>query len=196
MRQLMADFNVIGDVSVTLRNVLTAGLAILLPGPPPVAEISDLQMIPPNQARLTICLYDVIEDPSARNRPRERGLVGTAATERKPPMTLLLRYILTPWAGDRLTEQRILGRALQVLYDGAILSGPQLAGGLQGRVDTLKITMSTLSLEDRAWFWQAVQKPYHLSAVYEVRVVEIDSEVEQRRSPVANRNLGYSVAEA
>jgi hypothetical protein len=191
----MADFNVIGDVSVTLRNVLTAGLSILLPNPPPFAVISDLQgnLNNPTPARLTICLYDVIEDPSARNRPRERGVAGPSITERKPPMTLLLRYILTPWAGDREAEQRMLGRALQILYDDAILSGPQLAGGLAGRVDTLKISMSTLSLEDRAWFWQAVRQPYHLSAVYEVRVVEIDSERQQQRPTVADRSLDYAM---
>ena len=47
-------------------------------------------------------------------------------------MALLLRYMLTPWSGDRLTDHKLLGRTFQVLYDGAILSGPQLQGGLAG----------------------------------------------------------------
>ena len=93
----------------------------------------------------------------------------------KPPMALRLHYLLTPWGGDSVTEQQILGRAMQALYDDAILAGTDLLGGLQGSADTLKITLIPLTLEDRARVWYAIQKPYRLSVNYEVRVVNLDA---------------------
>ncbi len=193
----MADFNVIADVSRTLRDHLTAGLSTLVPPPPPVAEIHDLQggAIPTNPARLTLFLFEVVEDPSARNRPPVRRDVPPAIQMSKPPMALLLRYLMTPWSGDRLTDHQILGRTLQVLYDGAILSGPQLVGGLQNTSVALKLTLAPLSLEERTRVFNAVQRPYHLSVSYEVRVADLDSEVSQTRRPVARRTVRPAMRE-
>jgi len=191
----MGDFNIISDTSATLASVLTDGLSTLAPAPPPIAEISDLQgIIATNPARVTLFLTEIIEDPSARNRPPVRRDTPPTLAISKPPMALLLRYLLTPWSGDRLTDHRILGRVLQVLYDGAILSGSQLVGGLAGGDDALKVTLAPLTLEDRTRIFQAVQKPYHLSVSYEVRVVAVDSEREQSRRPVASRTLVPSTA--
>ena len=47
-------------------------------------------------------------------------------------MALLLRYMLTPWSGTRAADHQLLGRVIQILYDGAILHGPALQGGLAG----------------------------------------------------------------
>lgn len=193
----MADANVIADVSRTLESVLTQGLSTLLPAPPPVAEVHDLQgSISTTPARLTICLFDVLEDPSARNKPRERGLNRTNHSERKPPMALLLRYLLTPWSGNAVTDQQILGRTLQTLYDDAVLAGPQLVGDLALNSDALKVTMSQIGLQERTWFWQSVSRPYRLSLVFEVRVVNLDSTVELLRRAVSSRNLDHAVPEA
>jgi Pvc16 N-terminal domain len=186
------DFAVIADVSLTLENVLTSALSVLAPAP--LARVHDLQdpiaLAPPT---LTIFLFDALEDASARNRPRVRGVaLPNSITSTKPPMALLLRYLLTPWSPDRLTDQQILGRAMQALYDDAILSGPQLAGGLAGSDQALKITLTPLSLEERTRVWNAVQKPYRLSVAYEVRVINIDSEVVDSLHPVANRDLSYA----
>ncbi|WP_341771694.1 hypothetical protein [Actinophytocola oryzae] len=41
------------------------------------------------------------EDPTSRNRPPVRVLPPNAPTSRKPPMALLLRYLITRWGGDR-----------------------------------------------------------------------------------------------
>lgn len=193
LRRAVPDFPVIGDVSDTLRQVLSDGLSSL--APPPTVEVHDLQgTIATTPAHVTLCLYDVIEDPSAKNRPRRRG-PGPAGTIQidKPPMALLLRYIVTPWSGDRLTDHQILGRVMQVLYEGAILHGPQLRGTLAGTSDALKVTMSTIPLQDRSWLWQAVQKPYRISVTYEVRVVNLEAVDPHLIKPVSGRNLEYAV---
>jgi hypothetical protein len=186
------DFNVIADVSLTLQNVLTDSLSILQPAPPPIAQVHDLQgNIPQAPPTLTLFLFDVHEDPSARNRPRIREVNPPDINIRKPPLALMLRYLLTPWSGDRFTDHRILGRVMQTLYDGAIISGTQLAGGLAGSDQALKITPATLTLDERSRVWFSVQRPYHLSIAYEVRVVNLDSDIADRKRPVGARQLDY-----
>src|SRR5260370_33043714 len=65
------DYSVIADVSSTLQALLTSAFAPLDPAAPPVAQISDLQgNISTDPARVTIFLFEAVEDPSARNRPR------------------------------------------------------------------------------------------------------------------------------
>ncbi|HYP27438.1 MAG TPA: DUF4255 domain-containing protein [Blastocatellia bacterium] len=186
----MANFQVIAAVSETLAVVLTDALSIL--DGQPRAELHDLQFdTPPATAQLTLFLFEIGEDPSARNRPRIRNIDPPDFEVRKPPVALLLRYLLTAWGGDQVSAQLILGRAIQVLYDKAILSGPDLKGVLANTDEVLKVTMSPLSLEERTRVWHAVQKPYRLSVSYEVRVVDLDSEDVTRFNPVTRRTLDF-----
>jgi hypothetical protein len=185
----MPDFGVIADVSETLEVVLTDALSTLAPGPP-VAEVHDLATpAATNPPRVTLFLFEVGEDPTQRNRPAVRSVAPPNLTTEKPPMALRLRYLVTPWSGDLFTDHRMLGRVLQVLYDDAILNGPQLQGGLAGTSQALKVTLAQLTLEERSRIWHAVQQPYRLSLTYEIRVVNLDP-IEQRiRVPVQVRQL-------
>jgi Pvc16 N-terminal domain len=188
------DSGVIADVSLTLQTVLTDAFSTLLPAPPPVAEVHDLQgTISTTPARMTIFLFEVIEDFSLRNRPQVRQVTPPNLTMQKPPMALVLKFLLTPWSGDRITDHRMLGRALQVLYDDAILSGPQLQGGLVGSGEALKVTLAPLTLEERTRVWHAVQRPYRLSLNYEVRVINLDAVRQETRVPVRTRVLDAAV---
>jgi hypothetical protein len=198
----MPDFDVIADVSRTLEAVLIDGLSTLVPPPPPVAQVHNLQdPIATNPARVTLFLFEAIEDPSQRNRPNVRrdslppAPPGTRIS--KPPMALLLRYLLTPWGGDRFTEYQLLGRTLQVMYDGAIISGTQLVGAtLQNTDIALKINLAPLTLEERARVFYSVQRPYRLSLSYDVRIVNLDTTTSQSRVPVASREIRPAVREA
>ena len=184
----MLTYEVIGDVSQTLQTVLEAGLQAV--DPTWRAELPDLVVTPAaSPPKLTIFLYDVAEDASARNRPLDRtpGLPGYII--RKPPLALTLRYMLTAWAGDRLTEHRIIGRTLQLLHDRAILSGSELLGTFVNSNEALKLTLAPMGLEERAEVWQAIQKTYHLSLNYEVRVVHLDVETEMRTPTVVEARV-------
>jgi hypothetical protein len=101
--------------------------------------------------------------------------------------------MLTAWGGDRETEQLMLGRVMQVLYDDAILDGPELLGDLAGTPVELRVSLSTMKLDDRARIWWAINLPYHLSVNYEVRVVDIDATVETSSVPVQVRDLSIGV---
>jgi hypothetical protein len=185
------DFSVIADVSETLRTVLTDGFTVLGGAQPPIAVLHDLApgQIATNPPRLTLFLFEVTEDATLRNRHPLQGLVPPSLSLQKPPMALLLRYLMTPWSGDRVTDQRILGRTLQILYDDAIINGPQLQGGLAGTNQALKLKLTPIDLDDRARVWFSVQRPYRLSLIYEVRVVNLESVEQETRPPVSTRQL-------
>lgn len=171
----MGDFGVVADVSTIIVDRLTVALAGLTPGPP-IAELNDLsEQVQVDRPKLTVFLYEIAEDPTSRNRPPVRSLPPDQPTSRKPPMALLLRYLITPWGGGPVTQQQMIGRALQVFYDDAIWSGDELTGSLAGTTDVLQFTLTPLTLDQKSWIWYAIQKPYRLSLNYEVRVVNLDS---------------------
>jgi len=161
---------------------------------PPVAVLDDLSTEPSREpARVTLFLYDIIEEAPVRNRAKSTLQVGGQLQVRKQPLGLCLHYMMTAWGGDRETEQLMLGRAMQVLYDDAILDGPELLGALAGTPSELRVSLSTMQLDDRARIWWAINLPYHLSINYEVRVVDIDPTVQTSSTPVQTRDLSVGV---
>lgn len=193
----MANFEVIAAVSQTLKAVLTRAIEKGVAGVKVGFLIPDE---PPSDPTLTLFLFEVGEDPSARNRPRVVNPRLPNLTIQKPPVALLLRYLMTAWGRDAETQQKILGLTIQALYDKAIISGPDLEindvnSVLEGTDEALKVTLSPLSLEERTRVWHAVQKPYRLSVAYEVRVVNLDSTEGERRKPVTRRSLDFQGVE-
>ncbi len=177
----MAAHGVVGEVTDTLVGVLDDALGSLFPAPAPQASVHDLQgTVPTNPPTLAVFLYELTEDAHSRNRPRQRITQPGGIELTLPPLALVLRYLIVPYAGDRSTEQQMLGRAMQVLYENAILSGSLLQGspapaGLVGSNANLSVTLDPLSLEERTRVWHAVQQPYRLSLSYQIRVANIDS---------------------
>jgi hypothetical protein len=193
----VANFEVIAAVSQTLKAVLTRAIEKGVAGVKVGFLIPDE---PPSDPTLTLFLFEVGEDPSARNRPRVVNPRLPNLTIQKPPVALLLRYLMTAWGRDAETQQKILGLTIQALYDKAIISGPDLEindvnSVLEGTDEALKVTLSPLSLEERTRVWHAVQKPYRLSVAYEVRVVNLDSTEGERRKPVTRRSLDFQGVE-
>lgn len=185
----MANSQVVADVSSTLLNLLKAALA-----PNATAELHDLQgTISTSPARMTLFLFEIIEDAASKNRPFTEELQPDGSYRSvKPPMALVLKYLLTPWSGDRDTDQQLMGKTLQLFYDNAIIRGPDLAGTLAGTHEGLKVTLVPITLEERTRVWYAVQKPYRLSVTYDVRVINLDSDQVERKQPVTERRLEYA----
>jgi hypothetical protein len=190
----VANSDVISAVSETLEARLTAGLSTL-GNPPPTAQLHDLATAVTNDPpTVTLFLYQVLEDGSVRNRAKTTRIVNGTVLVRKQPLGLCLQYMVTAWGGDRHTEQRMLGRILQVLYDDAVLDGAELAGVLAGTPASLHISLAPLELEDRARVWSAIGQTYRLSVNYEVRVADVDAELEVGGVPVRERRLGTGIA--
>ena len=189
----MATFHAIAEVSEILRRTLDAGVQ-------PIGAsciVHDLVAAPAVGMTLTLTLYEIAEDPSARNRPDLRVIVNNQVTLQRSPTALLLRYLITAWSGNISDDQVILGRAVQTLYEHAIISGPELAGtSLIGADEAIAITMIQQTIEDRTHVWRAYEKPYRLSINYEVRVVKIEaSQAPRVAQAVRSRHVRHGVVE-
>lgn len=190
----MADSDVLAAVSDTLRVRMTAALAGLA-NPPVLAELHDLSTMPPRDPpRVTLFLYDIVEQATTRNRAPTTELVQGILRTRRPPLSLALFYMVTAWGGSRETEQRMLGRVMQRMYDDAVIDGPELQGTLAGSVAELRVGLAPMRLDDRARVWWAIGQPYRLSVNYEVRVVDLDATTTTAAAPVRERVLSGGVA--
>ena len=138
--------------------------------------------------RLSIYLYRVTEDPYAKN---QFPAYGNGAQLRKPPLTLDLFYLITPLVGEPRDQQIVLGKVMQVLYDRAILAGSDLVGSLAISNEPLRAILNSVSLEETARVWQALELSYRLSICYVVRVAIVDSTREQFLQPVLEKSGTY-----
>jgi hypothetical protein len=189
----VATSDVLAAVSTTLVERVKAGVSDLS-NPPPKVNLDDLEKTPAKDPPLvTLFLYDIVEEASLRNQGKTKEVVGGRLIERKQPLSLCLHYLVTAWAGDRRTEQALLGRVMQLLYDDAILDGLDLREELAGTDAELRVSLSTMRLDDRARVWWAIGLPYRLSLTYEVRVVEIDALGTQDSVPVRVRDLATGI---
>src|SRR6266568_393412 len=68
----VADFGVVGDVSAALVAVLDGELSRLVP--PARTELNDPAGADPSGLVLTVTLYEILEDPTSRNRPPRAGV--------------------------------------------------------------------------------------------------------------------------
>jgi hypothetical protein len=184
----VADSDVIRDVSNTLKSFINVGAADILPGQT-IADLSDLADTTLTPPLLSIFLFEIMEDASARNLPLVRQTQKNPIVIEKPPMALQLNYLFTPWTKNFETDQQLLGRVLRLFYENAILSGPTLQGVLAGSPHSLKVTLHALTLEERTRVWLALTRPYRTSLSYGVRVVHIDVTQSQTAPPVSNGRL-------
>lgn len=125
-----------------------------------------------DNVRLSLFLYQVRENAYLRNQDMEQI---DPTHLRYPPLPLELYYMLTAYPSSGITdrterteeEHRILGKAIQILYDNTILTISDYE---------LRITLNTMSLDDMTKIWTTFQgKSYRPSACYLVTPVYIDS---------------------
>ncbi len=150
---------------------------------------ADEVVVPSMSPTANLFLFRVSENTYAKNQ--NRLPVGTDVLQ-KPPLALNLYYVLTPFAEDKLDEHRVLGEAMRVLYDNAMVSGPLLSGTLENSTEELKIDLCQFSLEELTRIWNALTRPYRLSVCYEVRIVLMDSSIERSTVRVTEKQKQYS----
>ena len=137
----MADFAVIGIVGEILRELLRTNLSVTFngdfdsTGSPNAVTLQSPKVLEEdvNLNRVSLFLYQIIENAYLKNQPMERINGGQL---KYPPLSLNLYYLLTPYAGETSDIRgwdihTILGRAMQVFYDNALLEGPALSDILE-----------------------------------------------------------------
>lgn len=126
---------------------------------------------------LSLFLYTVRE--SGDNRRTQMISRGTHEIQ-FPPMAVELGYLLTVQSpaelqSRALDEHRILGRAMQVLYDNSVLRGSMTVGTLAEREEEVRIVLDPFTGESMMNMWNFADTPYRLSLSYTVGPVQIDS---------------------
>lgn len=133
-----------------------------------------------NTTALNLFLYQSVPNAAWRNmdlpsqtRPGETG---------QPPLALDLNYLLTAYGADDddLLAHRLLGHAMRILNDHAVLSPSEIQAifpesNLYDQIERIRLTPITLSVEEISKLWTAFQTNYRVSAAYQVSVVLIES---------------------
>jgi hypothetical protein len=178
----IGDVNIIAEVTQTLTNLL-AGLDVTLDSP------ADLRGETGNFQKINLYLYQVLEHAFTKNQP---PFAVDAGTQQYPPLTLRLYYLLTPYASDPASAHKVLGHAMQIFYDNALVAETKMTETLRLATDKLAIVLQSAKLEDLTRIWNAQQTPYRLSVCYEVRVVPIESTREQASPRAVSKTDNFS----
>ncbi len=192
----MSDFGAIADVGETLIELLKDRMKDLVDRES-IVLASPAEIDSKNDVRLSLFLYQISEDVHLRNQEMQT----TDPTKlSSPPLALELYYMLTSHVSSGesdktdkiLDEHRVLGRAMQVLYDHSILRGSFLKGNL-GKEEELHITITPLSLDEMTKIWSTFQnKPFRTSVCYLVTPVRIDSERSMSMQRVVSKETDYT----
>lgn len=176
----MADYTVIASVGDTLIELLRENMKDLI-APDTIAMISPGEIEGKDSVRLSLFLYQVIENAHMKNKE----MLKIDSTRLKyPPITLDLYYMLTSYPSSGIQdktertkeEHSVLGRAMQILNDNSIVKGSALRGNLAETDEELHMTLTVLSLDDTTKIWTTFQdKPFRPSVCYLVTPVMIES---------------------
>lgn len=153
-----------------------SGLASFFTGMTTVPLETPQEMIAASRQGLSVWLYRVTRDDNRLNDPPTiRTLPSGHVEVLPPPLPLRLHYLITPIASGSAdspeTEQRILGRALQLFHTYPILAGAMLRSELAGSDAEIHVHLEALGLEEITRVWEALEGSYQLLVSYEVKLL-------------------------
>jgi hypothetical protein len=194
----LSSIEIISHVNTTLFNILRESFAESL-GPDlnitfgsPADEDGSGDSAP----RLYIFLYNIMEDAFSKNRQREfRG--GARLLSFKPPLTLNLYYMLTPFSAPRSSTtadppvrvegHTMIALAMQAFYNNALVNPKYFPRNTTLGESQVRISSVQMNLEEITKIWSSFNKPFRMSACYEVSVVQIQSEEAPKEIHVVER---------
>ncbi len=144
--------------------------------------------------RLSIYLYHIEQNGHLRNQPR---LAAGPNGLRFPPLSVQFRYLITPLDDDEDQNHLMLGRILQHFHDEPViasLNGTPFDDSFGANSPELRIAFETLTPDQLAQVWHALDAGYRLSIAYLVRIVTIDSAqgiTDAKRVVEAHTAVGY-----
>jgi hypothetical protein len=205
LKDLLNDALINGDVTAALGADFTVSA---LPPHLTLAEEGESQ-----PTILNLFLHSVSPNAALRNMDLPtRSAAGDLL--RRPTLALDLHYILTVVSAQELHAEILLGYAMQLFHETALLprervraalstaaataavsdailpgdAGLIRASELADQLELLKITPRALSLEDMSRLWTALQVSYRTTVAYDVSVVLIEREIPVRPAlPVLSR---------
>lgn len=186
----MSEYTIIDDVTDTLLAVLRANTNGLI-APDHISGRSPADVGTEDLPLLSLFLYQAGENKHLKNQDMQ---VIDAVTMRYPPLSLQLFYLLSAHARQPETEQRLIGRAMQILYDYSNINGSILQGSLAGTSEEIIVVINPLTIDDMNKLWSLFgSKPYKLSVGYQVSTALIDSTRERAGERVIHQTVQYTV---
>lgn len=156
--------------AISQRLNTKTGLAVTIGRPEPGVVVAD--------DRLNLFLYEIQFDASLKNVPLDEG--------QRPPLWLVLRYLLTAFEDDGKTSDTIkafenLGAGIRALQELSLLPltpglPAPLLKALSDNPEDLKITFDEASTDLLSKVMQGSDEKYRLSIAFEVRPVMIAAE--------------------
>jgi hypothetical protein len=207
-------------VTSTLRYVLERALQRTHPGPVGGATVTTVR---PDRlagddlaaaAGINLFCYQVTPNQASNlaDLPTRRS---DGSLVQRPVAALDLHYLLSCYGSDAsLDAQRLLGRAVSALDATPVLTRDVVADALAlyagqsetvflaeadlaDQVELVKLTPTTLSLEELSKLWAALNAPYLLSLTYLATVVLIEADVVPRTAlPVRQRAITVTASGA
>lgn len=177
---------VIASVTAALKSLLEGG-AEAHGLPEAIGAALVVSALPPDRValdgpdarpRLNLFLHRVAYDTSLRNlplRPRDAA----AAHASRPPLAVHLHYLVTAYGTMEMQAELLLGYAMVVLNENAVLSSEIIrrAGqpyGFTGHLEPLQLVPHSPDGDEMSRLWSALQARYRPTLACEVRVPRID----------------------
>lgn len=116
-------------------------------------------------------------------------------------LALDLHYLITPWADNAEHQHMILGRAMQLMEQTPVLSGPLLYAPALPPIyadepqaaptEAVQLILEEVSTEALMRTFDSLPSDYRLSVPYVARVVRIDSRTVLPQPPVTDASLRF-----
>ena len=158
-----------------------------------------------DNTQINLFLHQVTPNLGWRNeRLPSRDTTGSQRLS-NPPLALDLHYLVSAYGAEDLHAEILLGYAMQLFHENAVLSraaintalspSPDVGAdlplalraladcGLADQVEHIRITPTMLNSEEMSRLWSALQAHYRPTAAYHVSVVLIES-THPARSPL------------
>jgi len=138
-----------------------------------------------SRAGLSMWLYRVVRDENTLNRPPQRL---SPTLTRRVPLPVKLHYLFTPVTNSTSddapeTEQVILGKVLQTFHDHPQLFGVDLRDDFSGTDAKITVRLETLSVDEMARVWDALEGSFRTCVSYEATVVDIQTADQPESAP-------------
>lgn len=183
----VGDYTVIADTGRTIVQLLQEKLT-----PEPILQPEYVGLCSPadhGDFNLTLFLYKIKESSEIRyTQMIDRGM----ELQQFPSMALDLYYLMTAHSNAELhsraiDESRILGRAIQVLYDHSIIRGSLLQGTLAENDEEVRIVMDELELDVMVSLFP--DQPYKCSVSFAVGPVTLQSQRMKQTKRVTDKDF-------
>lgn len=147
--------------------------------------------------QLNLFLYHTEISAAWRNQNELPGQLKRGESG-NPSLPLDLYYLLTAYGKSTpLGEEdghKLLGRAMSVLHDHALLGADEIRNALPGndlhqQIERVRITSQPMGIDDMNKLWGAFQTNYRLSVAYRVSLVLIESQ-RAKRAPLPVLTIG------